>query len=110
MKIKLGLSTLKELDMGKITAAFDHELKHVVKDCIDRPGDNRDRVVELQMRVVPDCDGSGIAETVTAEFSIKSKVPPRQSKKYQLQASANGVVTVNPESPENVHQGTLDEV
>lgn len=109
-KMKLGLDTLNQIDMGKIKAAFDHELKHVVKDALDRPGDSTPRVVQLSMSVVPDVDSQGVAETVTCEFNVKSKVPPRRSKKYQLQASANGTVMVNPESPDNIHQGTLDEI
>jgi hypothetical protein len=110
MKIKLGLSSLKELDMGKIAAAFDHEMRHVVNDCLDRPGDETARTVSLCMKMVPDCDSTGVAETVTAEFVIKSTVPPRTSKKYQLQTHRNGHVLVNPESPEDITQGTLDEV
>lgn len=110
MKIKLGLDTLKELDMGKIPAAFNHELAYVVKDCLDRPGDDAVRAVELRLEVTPDCDASGVAETVTAEFSVKSKIPPRRTKKFQLQASANGTVIVNPESADDVNQGTLDEL
>lgn len=107
-KIKLTLSTLNSLDMGKITTAFDHELTHVVKDCIDRPNDDRDRIVNLKMRVKPDAS-DGVADTVMCEFVVQSAVPPRQSKRYQLQAHASGAVLVNPESADNIHQGTLDE-
>jgi hypothetical protein len=109
MKIKLTLDTLKSLDMGKISAAFDHELRHVVKDCIDRPGDESTRTVALQMTVKPE-PSDGVCDTVMCEFTVTSKVPPRRSRQFQLQAHARGDVLVNTESPDDVRQGTLDEI
>lgn len=109
MKIKLGLSTIKELQMGKVSAAFDHELQHVVKDCMDRPDDKTARKVQLTIDVVPDTS-DGVCDMVQASFTVKSSVPARKSRVYQLSAHASGAVLVNPESPEDIGQGTLDEV
>ena len=109
-KVKLGLENLQLLDNQKIAAAFNHELRHVVKDCIDRPGDDRARAVSLDMTVTPECDReSGVCDTVSVEFTVKSAVPNRRSRKFQMAVDAKGVIVVNPESPENVRQGTLDE-
>lgn len=109
MKIPMTLNSLGELDNGKIVAAFDHELRHVVRDCVDRPGDKSSRVVTLQLNVTPDPDERSLCETVLCEFTVKSQVPPRRTKAYQLEARANGAVLVNPASPESIRQGTLDE-
>jgi hypothetical protein len=109
-KMRLTLDVLKDLDMGKVAAGFQKEVAHVVADCMDRPSDDRARKVGLIMSVVPDCDGMGVCETATVEFKIQSSVPARQSKTYQMRVHANGSLLFNPESPDNVHQGTLDEM
>lgn len=105
---KLTLAMLKDLDMGRVAAGFQKELDHIVKDCEDRPGDVRARQVTLKLSLVPDSDGMGVCETVQGEFSITSSVPNRVSKKYQMRVHANGSLLFNPESPEDVTQGTLD--
>ena len=41
--VQLTLENLKQLDFGKVGAAFDAELAHVVKDCMDRASDRKAR-------------------------------------------------------------------
>jgi hypothetical protein len=41
--------------------------------------------------------------------TIRAKVPTRRSRKYQLAAHANGALLVNPDSPDDVSQMTIDE-
>lgn len=108
MKVRLSLESLRELDMGRISAAWDHELRHVVRDMHDRPTDASPREISLRFTLTPEDDG-GVLAAVNGEFEVKSKVPPRRSRRYQLQAHASGVLLVNPESPDDVRQGTLDE-
>lgn len=108
MKMRLTLETLKDLDLGKVNAAFDRELAHVVKDCIDRPDDRTARTVSLELAVTPEAEG-GVCEVVNGEFTIKSKVPPRRSRRYEMAVKPTGVALINPESPDAVRQMTLDE-
>lgn len=108
MKVRLDLQQLAMLDNGKVAAIFARELRHVVTDCVDRPTDDKARKITMTVSVVPqECDG--VCETVEAEVQIKSSVPDRRTRPYQLAVNARGDVIVNDASPEDVRQGTLDE-
>lgn len=108
-KIKLTLTSLKQLEDGKVVLAFDRELARVVRDCVDRPGDATARKVTLTMIVTPDAY-EGVCEAVNSEFRVQSSVPVRRSRPYHMEVDARGAVLVNPASPEQVNQHTLDEV
>ena len=41
------LANLRLLDFGKIGVAFDHEMKRIVDDCIERPGEDKARDVTI---------------------------------------------------------------
>lgn len=109
MKIRLSLATLGQLDLGKIDAAFAAELRHVVKDCIDRPHEESARKVVLELAVTPRAS-DGVCSVVDGEFTLKSTVPPRRTRPYEMAVHASGQLLVNPESPDDIRQGTLDEV
>lgn len=108
MKVKLTLEELARLDNGKVAAVFARELRHVTKDCLDRPTDESARKITMVISVKPqECDG--VCETVEAEVSIKSHVPDRRTRPYQLAVNGRGDVIVNDASPEDIRQATLDE-
>jgi len=90
--VELSLTSLEELDDGRVSKAFQHELKRAVQDCIDRPGDKKPRKVVLELELVPVVNTeNGLLECEGAdgEFTIKSKVPTRRSKKYGFRANKN---------------------
>lgn len=109
MKKILTLDSLKGLNAGLPAAAWQKELEHIVKDCVDRPGDSSPRTLTLTLAMVPK-EENGTCDAVEAEIEIKAKVPPRRSRKYEMGVNAKGVVSFNDESPESIKQGTLDEV
>lgn len=111
-KLQLSLANIGQIDLGKIQAAFDVEVRRCLGDCEDRPADRTPRVVSLNLSITPVGDGAA-CELAEAEFTMTSKVPPRRSKPYQvsIRKTARGVVGVfNDESPEDARQGTLDEL
>jgi hypothetical protein len=108
MKLTLGLGTLKELDAGRIELAFNKALRDIIEDCRDRPTDETGRKVTLTAIVTPE-HIDGVLDTCQVEFEVDAKVPKRRSKAYQMQAQGNGYLIVNPVSPTNVRQGTLDD-
>ena len=64
---RFDLNTMNALDGGITPAMFQDAVRRAVKDCIERPGDKRARVVTLQMKIVPvplisgntiDCEGA----------------------------------------------------
>ena len=103
-----NLETLKELDLGKVTKAFEHELKRCVQDCMDRPNDTASRTVTMQFTIKPVPDEmDGTCDTVSGEFEVKGKVPVRRSKRYSFGVKKTGSLMFSTESPDNVDQKTI---
>lgn len=109
-KIALTLESLQDLDMGKVATAWKQDLERLVRDCMDRPGDTTSRTLNLKLTLVPEQDDTGACEVVSGEFEIIARTPPRRSRKYEMQVHGSGSLLVNPESPSNIRQRTLDEV
>ncbi len=108
-KVKLKLSSLEELDMGKVEKMFEGHVHRVLTDIEDRPGDTTVRKINLEITAIP-ADAEG--DTVDMEFSVKSSVPIHRSRKYNMRMQHVGgkrSVVFNPESADDVKQGTLDE-
>ena len=101
-----NLETLKDLDMGKVVKAFEHELKRCVQDCLDRPHDSNARVVSMAMTIKPVPDGE-VCDTVSGEFEIKGKVPVRRTKVYSFGVKRTGSLMFSSDSPDNVDQRTI---
>lgn len=108
--IPLNLESLKELDAGKVSVAWDHELKRAVSDCMDRPGDKKPRVVTLELAITPVVSEDGGCEGAHGEFQIKSKVPTRKSRVYDFGVNRKGHVYFSDTSPDNLPQTTFDDV
>ena len=101
-EVQLTLENLKDLDFGKIGVAFNAELAHVTKDCLDRPGDTKARKVAITFILAPTADtiGNGSpADVVQVGCEISSSVPKRRTRIYQMSPRVNGMLTFHPESP-----------
>lgn len=81
---ELSLETLKELDNGKVPAAWNLHVQRALNDCHDRPAEKKPRTVTLTVEIVPICDQHGIAETVDTQFKLTSSVPKHQTRVYPL--------------------------
>lgn len=111
--MELTLTSLDQLDDGRVAKAFLHELKRAVQDCMDRPGDDKARTVSLELKITPVVStANGILEMEGAngEFSIKSKVPDRKSKTYSFRANKKGQLAYSSTSPEDADQTTFDDI
>ena len=100
---------MEDLDGGRIHEAFAQELKRVVMDCDDRPGDKKPRKVLLQLDIAPIIDEHGNLDSVAGAFQIKSTVPQRKSKVYSFGVRQGGQLVFNDLSDDNINQRTLDE-
>jgi len=110
---ELNLKTLFEnLDGGRVSAAFQHELQRCIADCNDRPGEEKNRTVTLKFNVSPVCDESGLCEEIKGKFHVASSVPQRRSKVYSFQArkrAGQNQLVFNDMSDDNIAQKTIDE-
>lgn len=108
--VELSLKSLEELDDGRVAAAFICELKRVVLDCMDRPGDTNPRKVAMEFTLKPIVDEAGMCESAEGDFKIKSKVPDRKTKTYSFNVNKRGHLIYSSNSPDNVDQTTFDDV
>ena len=103
----LKLETLAVLAHGKVGVAFDREVKRAVRDCIDRPGDDRARTITLQINVAPTAvmDGQSVTcEGAKAVAKVKSKLPDYETQQIDLGVRENGSAVFSPTCPENHQQ------
>lgn len=110
MLIKLDLENLKVLDDGRLSAAFAQEMKHVVLDLMDRPGDDRARSVTFKVTAKPVVGEDGQLEEARVDVQIGSKLPSRKSKVYSMAArksQAGPMLVFNELSLGDVGQETL---
>ena len=107
-KVPLTLSNLGELD-PKLDAAVKLELEKLTADIQDRPSEKAARVLKFELSLRPVGD-SGVVDSVDARFKIESKVPPKTSRTHSLEPHGNGNLFFNPASPDDVHQGTLNDL
>lgn len=108
--MQLNLENLKDLDDGRVSVAFISELRRVVLDCIDRPGDKNARKVTLEFRVVPQIGEDGQCEGADGDFQIKAVIPQRKSKTYGFNVNKRGDLSFSSTSPEDPDQYTFDDL
>lgn len=104
----LTLESLSALDHGKIPAAFNDHMQRVLRDVEDRRLDDRARTITIKCEVKPESE-----DTVNVAFNITSSVPDHRSREYNMLlknvGGAKRGLLFNPESDDDVQQGTLDE-
>jgi hypothetical protein len=110
MKMELNLTNLKELDFGKVDVALQQHLQRCVSDCLDRPGDEHVRVVDLRIEMKPVLESHGDCEHVLMQCRVASKVPSHRSKVFQCKPVRGGHLLFDAESPEHFEQGTFGDL
>jgi len=100
---KLTLENLPLLENGIVSTAFDAELKRLVKDCEDRPLDDKPREITLKVKLTPKVDTHGrspCCDEVEVECEITGKVPVQRSKVYTMKPKHDGSIVFHPDLPE----------
>lgn len=102
------LGAFIEFDNGKVAAAFDHEMRQMVRDVTDRPGDKSRRTVQLTVEMVPKLEKDKAAlDTVAFRVQITSRAPVRKSIVYEGLPTNEGRLLVQTHSPTNPRQTEL---
>lgn len=79
----LRAETLHQMEHGRVGAAIDLALKRIEADCRDRPGDDRARVLTVEIRVKPiadTVDREVVCDGLKATVLVKSKAPAQESR------------------------------
>jgi hypothetical protein len=105
-KANFTLETIPQIDDGVIAHEFNQKLEVVRQDLLDRPNLDKDRKIIMEITMRPSQHASFAAET---QFRIKHTVPPSRSRKYEVGTERRGM-SINPASPSNIKQGTLDDL
>jgi hypothetical protein len=107
--LPLTLDTIHQLhDPDK---AFQIALQRAVKDCIDRPSDERSRKVTLQINLTPVkevIDNVISCEGAHGLFQVRCKIPDWETRTYDFGVRTNGALVFNPDSPGNHRQKAFD--
>ncbi len=106
---KFELASLVTIDGGRIREAFEQALKRCRDDCHDRPGVAKVRKVSLVATLAPVCAPDGSMGSCDVQFEIDDSLPKRVSPSYNMKAARGGLL-FNELSPDDVNQGTLDDV
>lgn len=107
---KFVLGNLPLLENGLISTAFDGELKRLVKDCDERPLDEKPRELTLKLKLTPKPDKNGrnpVCDEVEVECEISGKVPVQRSKIYVMKPKHDGSLLFHPDLPEDPNDETL---
>lgn len=103
----LTLTDLKKLDDGIADVAFRDHLKRAAKDCLDRPADNKARIVTIAFKVKPDPRPDGSCDKIGLAIEVKSTVPTHKTAVYSMDAQHNGSLVFNEDSLDEIDQTTL---
>jgi hypothetical protein len=105
---KFDLSSLAELDDGRLKVAFEQAIKRCEDDCHDRLGVPAARAITLTISIAPVVGEEGDFESADVDFQISEKLPRRRTKTYNMRAARDGLF-FNAFAPEDPAQRTLDE-
>lgn len=107
---RFTLENLPQLDFGIVPEVFDREMKRVVKDCMDRPHDDKARAVNIKFAVkpLPSPSAQGMAcDEVQVEVEVDSAVPKQRTKIYTMRTKADGGLVFHPDLPDDPDERTI---
>ena len=106
----LNLQSMADLSHGAVGVAVDKLIRQAIRDCIDRPGDDRARKLTVQIEFTPTAhiDGQSVTcEGAKAVAKASLKCPNYETGVLDLAVRENGAALFAPNSPENVAQATM---
>lgn len=81
----LNLEQLAKIDGGRISVCFQRELERCVRDIEDRPADDRDRIINVKIKLTPDAgEADGLLDGAKAKVEVESKLPTYRSRRYDF--------------------------
>lgn len=105
-------ATLCDFDEGRVGISFDNMLDSLIRDIMNRPLDQRDRVLNVQIQIVPLPRPDGHLEIVETNVEMKTNLPKRTAQPARMQIKPSrdgrtGMLVWNPGSPGDPRQMTL---
>ena len=105
--------TILRLDRGMLSACLEKAIERAVADCVDRPGDDRARVVILKLEVKPKAETREnviTCEGAAATYKVTAKNPPWESQSLDFgvrRLAGKDVLVFSDHSPSDHQQTTF---
>lgn len=110
MKKKLdSIVALLKINRGVGAVMGRQELDRVMRDLCERPTLKNARTLTMTFTFTPLADPRGILEEVKVSIEANSRTPKMKTRDYSMGVEGDKLI-FNDESPEDVKQGTLDEI
>lgn len=108
-QVLFGLEALTLLDFGKINALFKSEVARVVADCLDRPTEDKARVVQLKFLFAPSPDSPGQSDchNVLVEVEVTSGLPKMRTRIFAMSPNKRGELRFHPDRDDDPDGNTL---
>jgi len=106
----LTASTLAKLDRGAAAAALDRAISQAVRDCLDRPTDDRPRKITMTLEITPVnevIDNVVSCEGAKGLYKVRMRQPDWESKTLDFGVRQNGMLVFAEMSPDNHKQPLL---
>jgi hypothetical protein len=96
--------------VGIVDAMFQEEIKKVIGDMYDRATISASRQITIGLHFTPVVDGQGGLVEIKTSFEVHSKLPRKRTREISMATQGGEGFKFNDAAPENVHQGTLDQL
>ena len=96
---QLSLKTLDDCGFKIVNLAFQQELGRVLNDMEERPGDTKDRVIDMSFVFSPVAGSQGIFQGAALTVKMNSKLPKIVIQPKMLYPAAGGK-GLSPDDPE----------
>jgi hypothetical protein len=106
----LRTDTLRNLDRGRAAIALNAAIDQAVKDCLNRPGDDRARKVTMVLEIKPVSEviqNEITCEGATGKYCVRVRVPDWESNTLDFGVKQNGTLVFSENSPANHCQTTI---
>ena len=105
---ELTLTSLAQMDGGRIGEAFQLALKRAISDCEDRPQVGKPREITIKLMVKPVAGPEdATCDQVAMQAVVSDAVPKRQTRVYSARVKHGGKAAFNDESLDDVNQETF---
>jgi len=103
---KLQASSLTQLDRGALAVTLEKALQQAATDCIDRPADDRARIVTVQIELKPKAEWDNDTRSLEingaeGKYKIRCKTPDYESKPLDFGLQTDGTLIFNENAPDN---------
>lgn len=101
------VSSLSDVDNGRLARAIELQVRRVIDDCRDRAGLKTARKVAIEFMFSPIADETGDLMSAAFNYRIATTIPPQQREGLSFDVQKNGALLFSVFAPDNASQRTI---